>query len=212
MSSSHTPSVKISSGKLKQTNVVFQPYEAVRPTKTRIRQAIFNTLLHRFKIDFTKISVLDAFAGTGALGFEAASLGASSVCFVEIDPLLSQNISSSIQSLGLSNAAQVLNENLFSSQCALRASTINNSFDLVFLDPPYFQKLLPQAMTFLANEKLLSNSSLLVAECHQHELKEFLSLLPDSWSPLLARFYGKIAVSYFCLQPSSTESEKPENG
>lgn len=211
MSSSHTPSVKISSGKLKQANIVFQPYEAVRPTKTRIRQAIFNTLLHRFKIDFTKISVLDAFAGTGALGFEAASLGAPSVCFVEIDPLLSQSILSSIQSLGLSNVAQVLNANLFSSQRALRSSNIN-SFDLIFLDPPYFQKLLPQAMTFLANENLLSPSSILVAECHKHEFKDFLSLLPDSWSPLLARFYGKIAVSYFCLQPPSAESEKPENG
>lgn len=189
--------MKISSGQFRHKAVLFQPNEATRPTKLRIRQAIFNTLRHRFDLDFAQVSVLDAFAGSGALGFEAASLGASSLTFVEKDRRNAEVLRHTLQQLGLERRAHVLVGDVCEpAQLPAHSLQQQAPYGLVFLDPPYFQGLLPKVLERLWKDELVDKNTILVVECHKSELEDFSNNLPNVWSLQHSRCYGKIAISY----------------
>lgn len=192
--------MKISSGQFRHKAVLFQPNEATRPTKLRIRQAIFNTLRHRFYVDFEEVSVLDAFAGSGALGFEAISLGAPSLILVEKDVRNAEVLRRTIRQLGLEDRVRVLVGDICA-PTSLPTSFLQQQapYGLVFLDPPYFQGLLPKVLARLVEEELIANDSVVVAECHKGELEEFVSQLPSPWEVQHSRCYGKIAISYLSV-------------
>lgn len=94
----------------------------------RMRAALFNILG-----DIDGIEVLDAFAGTGALGLEALSRGASRVVFIEKDRVAQNVIQENIEKLGLSRHSQLIRTTV----SAWSETTEHESFDLIFADPPY---------------------------------------------------------------------------
>ena len=106
------------------------PASGTRPTADRVREALFNVLSAR--IDWTGISVLDLYAGSGALGLEALSRGAASALFVESDRRAGDVVSANIATLGLSGAT--LRRGAVAAVLAGRA---DSPADLVFADPPY---------------------------------------------------------------------------
>jgi 16S rRNA (guanine966-N2)-methyltransferase len=106
------------------------PPRATRPTADRVREALFNVLAAR--LDFTGLSVLDLYAGSGALGLEALSRGAASATFVEADARAAAVIERNIAALGLSGAT-VLTRRV----AAVLAAGADRPFDLVLADPPY---------------------------------------------------------------------------
>lgn len=128
--------------------------KATRPTSDRVKESLFSQLENLGAIEDS--SVLDLFAGTGALGLEAISRGAQSAVLVEKDPaaysVLNQNVAltkNALEKQGLTKKVEVLK---VSAEKYL--STLNSKFDLVFLDPPYEYE----------TEKLLS----LVTELFEH--------------------------------------------
>lgn len=113
------------------------PAKVTRPTSDRIREAIFNRLEARTELD--EITVLDLYAGTGALGLEAVSRGAAKCILVEKDSKAAviciknaQQVLAALEKAKLDPDVQVANKSVAS----FLAST-NQSFDLVFIDPPY---------------------------------------------------------------------------
>lgn len=114
----------------------FPPLEGLRPTPDRVRETLFNWLGQ----DLTGFSCLDLFAGSGALGFEAASRGASRVVLVELD-------TSAVQALR-ANAARLCASSLeITNRNALAyLASANERFDVVFLDPPFRQNVLPDVL------------------------------------------------------------------
>lgn len=106
------------------------PPRGTRPTTDRVREALFNVLTARMDLDGA--SVLDLYAGSGALGLEALSRGASTAVFVESDQRAGAVIGQNIAALGVAGATVRRG-----AVAPVLAAGIDAAFDLVFADPPY---------------------------------------------------------------------------
>lgn len=121
--------------------------EATRPTADRVRQALFDMLLHAPWGGYEAVrgaEVLDAFAGTGALGLEAVSRGAREAVLVERDPALAASLRAVVARLPDGDRVRVANEDALA---WLRRSDAR--FDLAFVDPPFAAGLWAQVLAAL---------------------------------------------------------------
>jgi len=155
--------LKLISGKFKgKTLISTDNARELRPTQSLIREAIINSCLSYFDFDFSKINVLDIFAGTGAMGFEFMSNSAKSVLFIEKDPKCIKLIRNNIENLKLNSSAKLIS---LAAELALKKKFKQN-FQIIFLDPPYslppkkFEKIIENIL----EAKLLSENGLLVIE------------------------------------------------
>jgi len=126
--------------------VSFPDVSGLRPTPDRVRETLFNWLgqtLHGR-------SCLDLFAGSGALGFEAASRGAGQVVMVEYNPVVLQSLRENVKKLGLAN---VLIQGQDGLEFAFRDA---RKYDVIFLDPPFQSEYLPKLLEILP-ERLNEN-------------------------------------------------------
>ena len=120
--------VRLIGGQWKRSKLPVADRPGLRPTPDRVRETLFNWLGH----DLNGWRVLDAFAGSGALGFEAASRGAAEVLLLERDPALVASLWASRQRLG---AQMLLVER--ADAMAWMTAAVAERFDLVLLDPPF---------------------------------------------------------------------------
>jgi 16S rRNA (guanine966-N2)-methyltransferase len=123
-------SIKIIGGQWKRSILPVPAIEGLRPTPNRIRETLFNWLGQ----DLAGLQCVDAFAGTGALGFEAASRGAALVLMCEQDPKLERSLIASRDRLGAKSILIQRGDAL-----AMLASLTAASQDVIFLDPPFAQ-------------------------------------------------------------------------
>lgn len=171
------------------------PASVARPTTDRVREAVFSTLDATIG-GFEGTRVLDAFAGSGAMGLEAASRGAQFVCLVDSDKEAISVIRKNVSSLGYSEeVAKVVKANSFSaSQIAAFGP-----YDVVFLDPPYVTDAVSvmQFVVKLEQAGALSDAAVVV---YEHDIKS-----SDDLSEIVASFnftvikdkrYGKCLVTY----------------
>jgi 16S rRNA (guanine(966)-N(2))-methyltransferase RsmD len=148
--------VRIIGGQYRRTPIGVVAAPGLRPTPDRVRETVFNWLEHLFG-GWAGLSVLDLFAGTGALGFEAASRGAQRVVLVEKDA----HAAAALQALQRRLDAAAV-EVIRADWAAAAARLAPASFDLVFLDPPFDAGLLPAAL--LAAQRVLKPNGLIYAE------------------------------------------------
>ena len=172
--------MRIIAGAWRGRKLVAPPGEATRPTAERVRQALFDRLLHadwagRDAVDGAV--VLDAFAGTGALGLEALSRGAASAVFIENDP-------QALLALRRNVAAADGRGRVLASD-ALRPPP-GSPCGLVFLDPPYGAGLIGQAVAALTRASWFAPGALIIAELGRDEAAPAADLLAD-WSHGAAR-------------------------
>ena len=145
--------VRIVGGQWKRTKLPVLDRPGLRPTPDRVRETLFNWLGQ----DLTGWRVLDAFAGSGALGFEAASRGAAEVLLLERDVVLLASLEASRQRLG---ATQVRVQR--ADAMAWLASAPLGRFDLVLIDPPFDAELAAGAALLAA--PLLAEGGFLYVE------------------------------------------------
>ena len=131
----------------------------LRPTGDRQRETLFNWL----QVQTPGAKVLDAFAGTGALGLEAASRGASHVWLLEKQPQAVACLNKAVATLGC--AATVVRCDAL----AWLAQTDTEPFDLVFLDPPFAADLWANVLTTLTDHKRLADQGWLYLESPKHQ-------------------------------------------
>jgi 16S rRNA (guanine966-N2)-methyltransferase len=130
--------VRIIGGKWKGRKLRFNGDATLRPTPGRVRETLFNWL----RPEIADMRCLDAFAGSGILGFEALSQGAGAAVFVEQNPRTLQSLQKAVQELQAGSQASVVKADALR---YLREAT--QPFDLVFLDPPFSnQALLENAL------------------------------------------------------------------
>lgn len=115
---------------------------AIRPTTDRTREALFNMLVHRFADRLEGARVLDLFAGTGALGLEALSRGASSCVFIEESAEGRGLIRTNVEAFGLTGRTKIFRRDATS----LGDAGTMGPFGLVFADPPYGKGLGERAL------------------------------------------------------------------
>lgn len=177
--------MRIVAGQLRGRALETPKGHAVRPTSDRTREALFSILesgsLHDGRNLVRGAFVLDAFAGTGALGLEALSRGATKCTFLDRDrdslTLLRRNITK----LGLTASCQVREGD------ALRPPAARHACGLVFLDPPYGKGLLAPAVEALKTSGWIDGDSLIVMETDGKHPEE----LPGGLQVLDRRRYGK---------------------
>jgi 16S rRNA (guanine966-N2)-methyltransferase len=177
--------IRIIGGQWRSRQIGFYDAPGLRPTPARVRETLFNWL----QFDIPGSRCLDLYAGSGALGFEAASRGAKSVIQVENNP----------------DACRALKENavkLAATQIKIVQSDVfrylsgdAEPFDIVFLDPPFAQNLAPQTCQWLEDKGWLSQHAKIYIEA-ESKLK-FLDDLPDNWQPLKSKTAGDVGFHLF---------------
>jgi 16S rRNA (guanine966-N2)-methyltransferase len=129
----------------------------VRPTSNRAREALFSILAERV----VGARVLDAFAGTGALGLEALSRGAQEVCFVESNPGVAMTLQKTLSHLGVEPRCRVL---VGDAVRALGRGALDGPFDLVFADPPYRAELADRFLRLVAQPRWIGPAAIVIIE------------------------------------------------
>jgi 16S rRNA (guanine966-N2)-methyltransferase len=186
--------LRVIAGRLKKKRLGPVPGRETRPTADRLRESIFAILGERVR----GAEVLDLFAGTGAMGIEALSRGASAAVFVDLSRSAVAAIRKNLAACGLDSAARVLRWDASRNLACLRSE--KNRFTLVFLDPPYGAGLILPALGHLHRSGALAAGALLVAEHTAAEGIEPGGSAPGAeavFSPLDRRRYGKTLVSFF---------------
>ena len=164
---SHRPGkIRIIGGKWRGRKLPVPETVMLRPTPDRVKETLFNWL----QPVISGASCLDLYAGTGALGLEAISRGASSVVLVENDPALAGQLAENIKTLDATDARLERSEAL---SWLRRNST---QFDLVFLDPPFNQGLVEKSCELLLELNGLKPQALIYVEAEQ-ELRLPTSLI-----------------------------------
>ena len=147
-------SLRIIGGKWRSRRIQFVEVPEIRPTPDRVRETLFNWLAGTI----TGAACLDLFAGSGALGFEAASRGAGHVTQVEINKAIAAVLTEQKNALAAQQVEIVQQDALaFLQQC-------EQKFALVFLDPPFNSNLLQAALKILVARQLIAPSGLLYIE------------------------------------------------
>ncbi|HVL75438.1 MAG TPA: 16S rRNA (guanine(966)-N(2))-methyltransferase RsmD [Noviherbaspirillum sp.] len=169
--------IRIIGGQWKRTPLPVPDAEGLRPTPDRVRETVFNWLTHLLNWD--EVRCLDLFAGTGALGFEAASRGAAHVVMVEqFTPALRQ-LEATRTKLGAARV-EVRRGDAFA--VAREFTAAGRRFELIFLDPPYHQdwlaRMLPQC------ERLLTDGGLVYAEAEHALDGQVAPAWMDGWDVL----------------------------
>ena len=153
--------VRIVAGAWRRTLLPVPDAPGLRPTPDRVRETVFNWLTHAFG-DLDGLSALDLFAGSGALGFEAASRGAAPVLLVENNPRVVSELRAMQTKL---DAASV--EILAGDASKVGASLARDArrFDIVFVDPPFNRGMVETILPVAAS--LIEPSGLLYVECER---------------------------------------------
>jgi 16S rRNA (guanine966-N2)-methyltransferase len=151
--------VRIIGGAWKRTPLPVLDALGLRPTPDRVRETVFNWINHLRDSEWAKARVLDLFAGSGALGFEAASRGAASVTMVDSHSPVVRQLQIIKDKLG-ADAVELLRGDALAvgEGMALRGQR----YDLVFLDPPYQQEFISRALPLAA--RLLADDGLVYVE------------------------------------------------
>ncbi len=147
--------VRILGGKFKGKLLPVLDIEGLRPTPSRVRETIFSWI--GTSIDNAKI--LDLFAGSGALGFEAYSRGAKEVTLVDLDKKNSLNLKEIAKSMGGCNCINVINDD-----ATHFLDNTDTVFDIVFIDPPYKLDIYEEVLSKLLNNNLINDSTLIYVE------------------------------------------------
>jgi 16S rRNA (guanine966-N2)-methyltransferase len=134
--------------------------EGLRPTADRLREALFNILIHGYGDPVTGARVLDLFAGTGALGIEAISRGAAYVLFVDDGVEARSLLRNNTEALGLGGTTRIFRRDA----TKLGPAHPLEPFTLAFLDPPYRKGLAELALTAARDGGWLKPEALIVVE------------------------------------------------
>jgi 16S rRNA (guanine966-N2)-methyltransferase len=153
--------MRIVAGQFKGRDILGPPSLATRPTSDRVRESIFNILAHgTAATNLVDARVLDLFAGTGALGFEALSRGARFCQFVEDSAEARGVIRRNADALGVIGISKIWRRDA----AALGPCAPQSPFDLVFADPPYHKGLGAKALASLVGGGWLAPGAVVVLE------------------------------------------------
>lgn len=173
--------MRVISGKYKGKNIKGFENVGTRPTKDRVKESIFGSIQSKIKGSV----FLDLFAGTGSIGIEALSNGASKAYFVDNGKDILKVLKENTKDI---ESSVIVSDDFLS---ALKNFSLNHiSFDIIFIDPPYHLNYLNKALNLIKEYKLLNNNGIVICEYEEE--------IPDEIYPLLKeKKYGKTYVKIF---------------
>jgi 16S rRNA (guanine966-N2)-methyltransferase len=177
-------SPKISGGSLGSRKLKSPKGTNVRPTPGRVKESLFSILMHRVE----SANVLDLFAGTGAIGFEAASRGAARVVEVEAHRETATAIEESVRELEIDDRVTVVG-----APAERALYRIEGPFDIVYMDPPYANDVPLQLFRLLLERELLAPGAVVI---YEHAAKRILPDIPG-YRSTREEVYGDVALAFF---------------
>ena len=187
--------IRIIAGKHKGRKLPVLMAEGLRPTTDRVKETVFNWLMPYIH----QANCLDCFAGSGSLGFEAMSRGATQVTLVELNRAAAKQLQANKDLIKADNVTVHNNDALtFLKEGALKSSQAecdNQPFDLVFLDPPFRKQLVEQAAVLL-NSYGLADQALIYVEMEA----ESTQALPVNWQILKEKVTGQVVYRLYQYQ------------
>jgi 16S rRNA (guanine966-N2)-methyltransferase len=176
--------MRVVGGTLRGKKLIAPDDNAIRPTSDRVRESLYNILANKSWAGTQPLpmgaKVIDVFAGTGALGIEALSRGATEVAFIEQDRAALKLIEQNLKGLKHDGNARILTRN------ALMPGRAIFQADLVLMDPPYKQDLATNCLTALAENNWLAPGAICVVETQKNEILE----IPTDFNEIDCRTYG----------------------
>jgi 16S rRNA (guanine966-N2)-methyltransferase len=176
--------IRIIGGEWRSRLISFDDAPGLRPTPVRVRETLFNWL----QVDVVNSQCLDLYAGSGALGFEAASRGAKRVVQVESNFKTTQKLVENCRVLG-ANQIQVIQQDVIK-----YLKNKGEQFDLIFLDPPFGLGLIQETCCLLNDGEWLSSFAKIYIES-ERDLD--LSCIPDGWRLLKKKSAGEVVFYLF---------------
>jgi 16S rRNA (guanine966-N2)-methyltransferase len=156
-----------------------------RPTTDRVKEAVFSMISEYI----LNACVLDLFAGSGALGIEALSRGAGECVFIDNDAESVKTVKLNLTKTGLINKAKIYKNNYENALEILIKK--DKKFDIVFLDPPYYENFLIKTLKILSNSDIISNEGIIVAE---HLKKDTEINIPEQFTIDRKKRYGDTEI------------------
>src|ERR1700750_604830 len=150
--------MRVVGGRLKGRNIAAPTSRDIRPTADRLRESLFNILVHAYDDPIDGARVLDLFAGTGALGIEAVSRGAAFALFVDNGAAARALLRNNVEALALGGVSKVYRRDATD----LGPAHPMQPFTLAFLDPPYGKGLAEKSLTSLRDGGWLAPGGLVV--------------------------------------------------
>lgn len=196
--------VRIIGGKWKRTLLPVCSVKNLRPTPNRVRETVFNWLFSLLGGKWESCDVLDLFAGTGALGFEAASRGAKSVVLVEENKEAHTGLLKSKDKLKADNVDVILGDARLT---ASRFIQENRLFDIIFLDPPFSENVWDRILPIC--EKLLKENGFLYVESPEsldHEILKKFAHGNQEWHIMRKDRAGKVFYHLLHFETSLTKA------
>ena len=177
--------MRIISGKFKGLTLYAPKDKKIRPLKDMVRESIFNFLIHSNKISFKLkgANILDLYSGVGSFGLECLSRGATRVTFLESYQEVLTVLKKNIENLKQQNSSSIIEKDIFSENTL---KTLNNKFDIIFMDPPYKEKKLAELLDTIIKLKLLKNNGIIIIHRHKKEEDEF----PNQFNLIMKKKYG----------------------
>lgn len=172
--------MRVISGKYKGKKLKGFDIDGTRPTMDRVKESLFAFLQN----DVVDSKCLDLFAGSGALGIEALSMGALSCDFIDNNSLVIKILSENLDGIAQSNIIYTDYKKFI--------KTTDNKYDIIFLDPPYHSNLLNKAIKYIAENDILEVGGLLVCEYETEEPKCDYELIKEKkYGTKMIKIYKK---------------------
>jgi 16S rRNA (guanine966-N2)-methyltransferase len=175
--------MRVVGGRLRGRNLAVPKSQAIRPTADRLRETLFNILTHGHENAVVNARVLDLFAGTGALGIEASSRGATFVLFVDDGAEARALLRENVETLSLGGVTRIFRRDATS----LGPAHPLEPFSVAFLDPPYGKGLAEKALASMREGGWLTKDALVVVE----ESVEARFSAPEGYAEIERRDYGE---------------------
>lgn len=163
--------------------------EGLRPTSDRVRETVFNWL----QFSVPGASCLDVYAGSGALAFEALSRGAKSAVLLELNPQTAKQLQRNLQTLNANRAVVETTDSL-----QWLSSQATETFDIVFIDPPFHKDLMQHSVDRLFEHGFISDTTWLYLE---QETQLDWPNLPQGWHCHREKKTSQVRFGLFCLEP-----------
>jgi 16S rRNA (guanine966-N2)-methyltransferase len=183
--------MRIISGRARGLKLNAPKNNDIRPTTDRIKESLFN-IINPYVLDS---EVLDLFAGTGSLGLECLSRGAKECVFVDSSKESIKVLNSNIKKANFVSESQVLNYEFNNALNSLKLK--NRKFDIVFLDPPYYENMFIEAIKKIDSFDLINEDSIIVVE------HDSVDKFPDTLGRIKKhrdKKYGNTTLTFYKLE------------
>lgn len=177
-------SIRIIAGLWRGRKLPVHDAQGLRPTTDRVKETLFNWIAQ----DVPRAKCLDLFAGSGGLGFEAASRQAEHVIMLELNPLAHKQLEKNVSSLNTESVQAIHTD------CLTYLEQAGTPFDIVFIDPPFRQGLLENCLKLLEQNNWLAENAMIYIET---EKELTISGVPENWSLYREKNAGQVSYRLF---------------